>query len=123
MLFRFFLRRLGSRCYFSESNKRGTLGGLFFSEKAWKERFSFREKQLRDGFNVTFRGVPQAPKSPQGRFYVTFSFVRKSNQKRHFYVLFASAKRTKKQPGLRPATSVQSATQACFFIEIVAFRV
>ena len=38
----------------------------------------------------------------------------KSIKENVFYVLFASAKRTKKQPGLRPATSVQSATQACF---------
>ena len=73
----------GAVVTFRKSNKRG---GLFFSGKAWKERFSFREKHIRDGFNVTF------------------SLVRKSNQKRHFYVLFASAKRTKKQPrGLRPS--------------------
>ena len=58
----------------------------FFFGKAWKERFSFHEKHIRDGFNVTF------------------SLVRKSNQKRRFYVLFVSAKRTKKQPrGLRPS--------------------
>ena len=36
-------------------------------------------------------------------------------ERERFYVLFASAKRTKKQPGLRPATSVQSSTQACFY--------
>ena len=30
-------------------------------------------------------------------------------ERERFYVLFASAKRTKKQPGLRPATSVQIA--------------
>ena len=50
----------GAVVTFRKSNKRG---GLFFSGKAWKERFSFREKHIRDGFNVTF------------------SLVRKSNQK------------------------------------------
>ena len=52
----------GAVVTFRKSNKRG---GLFFSGKAWKERFSFREKHIRDGFNVTF------------------SLVRKSNQKVH----------------------------------------
>ena len=33
----------------------------------------------------------------------------KVSERERFYVLFASAKRTKKQPGLRPATSVQIA--------------
>ena len=54
---------------------------------------------------------------------ILFRLYEKVTKRDVFYVLFASAKRTKKQPGLRPATSVQSATQACFFIEIVAFRV
>ena len=41
------------------------MGGLFFSGKARKERFSLYEKHKRDGF------------------YITFSLVRKSNQKVH----------------------------------------
>ena len=57
--------RLGSRVTLAKSNKRGSLGGLFFSGKARKECFSFHEKHIRDGFNVTF------------------SLVRKSNQKVH----------------------------------------
>mgnify|MGYP006956739273 CR=1 FL=1 len=61
----------GAVVTFRKSNKRG---GLFFSGKAWKERFSFREKHKRDGF----------------------------------LLLFASAKSNQKQPGLRPATSVQN---------------
>ena len=77
-------------CYFSGKARKKALRETFlFSksfQKTWKECFSFREKHIRDGFNVTF------------------SLVRKSNQKRRFYVLFASAKRTKKQPrGLRPS--------------------
>ncbi len=43
---------------------------FFFFGKAWKERFSFHEKHIRDGFNVTF------------------SLVRKSNQKRRFFCYF-----------------------------------
>ena len=54
--------------------------GFSFPEKPGKSAFRFA-KSIRDGFNVTFCGVPQAPKSPQGRFNVTFSLVRKSNQK------------------------------------------
>ena len=37
-----------------------------------------------------------------------------SSRKGNGFILFASAKRTKKQPGLRPATSVQSSTEECF---------
>ena len=62
--------RLGSRVIFAKSNKRGTWGGLFVSRKASKRRF----------LCYFLRRAP-SPQSPQGRFYVTFSLVRKSNQK------------------------------------------
>ena len=39
-------------------------------------------------------------------------------ERERFYVLFASAKRTKKQPGLRPATSVQIAGRYVVFTEM-----
>ena len=38
------------------------------------------------------------------------------------FILFASAKRTKKQPGLRPATSVQIAGRAIIFDRFSGFR-
>ena len=59
--------RPGAAVTFAKSNKRGM---FFFFGKAWKERFSFHEKHIRDGFNVTF------------------SLVRKSNQKRRFFCYF-----------------------------------
>ena len=69
--------------FFFGKTWKGTLREIFFFRKISLRDsfgcFSFREKQIRDDFNVTF------------------SLVRKSNQKRRFYVLFASAKRTKKQ--------------------------
>ena len=44
--------------------------------------------------------------APTGAYFL---LIRKFPKGKRFYVLFASAKRTKKQPGLRPATSVQIA--------------
>ena len=87
----------GAVVTFRKSNKRG---GLFFSGKAWKERFSFREKHIRDGFNVTF------------------SLVRKSNQK----VPQRAAKRRCK---IAPSGLPESGSKLCtgiFFIEIEAVR-
>ena len=60
---------------FAKSNKRGV---PFFFGKAWKERFSFREKHIRDGF------------------YALFAFSQK-NQKDVVLLLFASAKSNQKQ--------------------------
>ena len=61
-------------CYFSGKARKKALRETFlFSksfQKTWKECFSFREKHIRDGFNVTF------------------SLVRKSNQKRRFFCYF-----------------------------------
>ena len=37
------------------------------------------------------------------------------------FILFASAKRTKKQPGLRPATSVQNSMDYVFFVLLPFF--
>ena len=69
-------------------------GLLFGSRKAWKEAFReiffFQKIFLRDGFLLLFR------------------LYEKVTKRGHFYVLFASAQRTKKQTGLRPATSVQN---------------
>ena len=42
----------------------------------------------------------------------------KVSERERFYVLFASAKRTKKQPGLRPATSVQIAGRYNIFYKM-----
>ena len=70
----------GAFVTFAKSNKRGYLGGLFFSGKARKERFSFHEKHKRDGFNATFCGVPQGPKIPKDVFTLLFASA-KSNQK------------------------------------------
>ena len=44
-------------------------------------------------------------------------FSRKGNE----FILFASAKRTKKQPGLRPATSVQNSMDYVFFVLLPFF--
>ena len=82
----------GAALLFAKSKKRGCLGGRFFSGKARKEHFSFREKpekkwflcsfcfckkKQKDGFNVTFCGVPPAPKMAPRTVYVTFCGVQK----------------------------------------------
>ena len=49
--------------------------------------------------------------APTGAYFL---LIRKFPKGKRFYVLFASAKRTKKQPGLRPATSVQNSMEKYF---------
>ena len=50
----------------------------------------------------------------QGRAFHAMESSRKGDG----FILFASAKRTKKQPGLRPATSVQIAGRNSVFTEM-----
>ena len=92
--------RLGSRVTLAKSNKRGSLGGLFFSGKARKECFSFYEKHKRDGFCVLFAFAKRTKRT----FLRYFLRRAKSNQKH--------------AEGCDPLDSrgaVQSSTQACFY--------
>ena len=61
-------------------------------------------------------------KKQKGHFGIAFLFP-KSFQQGRFYVLFASAKRTKKQPGLTPCDLGSKLCTGMFLIEFVAFSV
>ena len=84
---------------------KGALGeGFSFPEKPGKSAFRFA-KSIRDGFNVTF------------------SLVRKSNQKRRFLCSFCFCKKNQKAAGAPPCDLGSKRYTGMLFIEIVAFRV
>jgi len=83
-------------------------GFVGFCRKGWLRCDDSKHAKPR---NFSERKKHAQSAAPTG---ANFLLIRKFPKGKRFYVLFASAKRTKKQPGLRPATSVQNSMEKYF---------
>ena len=83
-------------------------GFVGFCRKGWLRCDDSKHAKPR---NFSERKKHAQSAAPTGAYFL---LIRKFPKGKRFYVLFASAKRTKKQPGLRPATSVQNSMEKYF---------